>query len=155
MSENTHDDEARILESFRVCRSELQHEYDILSSRLTSFITSQAFLVSAYAISMGNMTPTGPQFRLVFPLILSIVAILLSLRAHPGIVGACNIISRWHERQGELFAKGAGLSDYFVLRKDDVKEIHERNLWFAQTSPWIFGIAWLLMALLAIYLHGF
>jgi len=148
-------EEARILESFKVCRSELQHEYNVLANRLNSYITSQAFLVSGYAISMGNMVPgAGATFRLLFPLMLSLVGILLSIRAHPGISGACGVIGHWHAKEAKLFDKNCGLGDYDVLRKDDVRAIHDRNLLFAQTSPWIFGIAWLLMAVLAIYLHG-
>ena len=154
MSEEPREEESRILESFRVCREEIHHEYDILSARLNSYITSQAFLVSGYAISMGNSVPgTSSTFRLAFPLILSAAAILLSLRALPGIVGACTVIAQWHDRQSTLFEKGVGLADYEVLRRTNVREVHERHLWFATTSPWIFIAAWVLMAGLAIYLH--
>jgi hypothetical protein len=155
MRDDKKDDDASILESFRVCREEIHHEYEILGSRLNSYITSQAFLVSGYAMSMGNLNPrTGPEFRLVFPILLSVVGTLLSLRALPGISGACTVLSKWHDRQSELFEKESGLDNYQVLRQTNVKEIHERNLWFASTSPWIFMAAWILMAGLAIYLQA-
>ncbi len=153
MMDNRSEEEIRILESFRVCREEIHHEYDILGSRLNSYITSQAFLVTGYAMSMSNLNPvTGHEFRLVFPILLSVVSILLSLRALPGITGACFVLSKWHDRQAELFDKGVGLADYHVLKQTNVKEIHERNLWFASTSPFIFMTAWAIMAMFAIYL---
>ena len=148
-------DDAQILKAFQVCRAELHHEYDVLASRLNSYITSQAFLVSGYAISMGNTNQLwGNKFSLYFPLILSAVAIMLSLRAQPGIYGACAVISRWHIREADLFEMGRGLDDYKVIAEEDMRAMHDRNLWFAQTSPWIFGVAWLLMAMLTLYLHA-
>ena len=155
MSDQVSIDESKILESFRVCRAEVHHEYDVLSSRLNSYMTSQAFLVSGYAISMGNVVQnTGREFRFIFPLILSAVALLLSFRAQPGITGACKVIAEWHLKQEKLFLSGTVLDDYSVLRRVDITESHEKNLWFAQTAPWIFGSAWILMAILAVYLHG-
>ncbi len=147
--------DAQILQSFQVCRAELHHEYDVLATRLNSYITSQAFLVSGYAISMGNMNPAwGREFSLYFPLLLSMVAIMLSFRAHPGIRGACNVITRWHHREADLFQLGRGLEDYDAIRAEDLRSSKDRNLLFAQTSAWIFGVAWFLMAVLAIYLHA-
>jgi hypothetical protein len=144
----------RIQSAFRVCRDELHSEYNILSGRLNSFITSQSFLVSGYAISMGNMVAKyGAKFSLYFSLLLSVMAIVLSLRAHPGIKGSCEAISRWHNREADLFQLGHGLEDYAVLNRDGLRSIRDKNLLFAQTSAWIFGIAWFLMALLSIYLH--
>jgi hypothetical protein len=146
--------DVQIMQAFQVCRAELHHEYDVLSNRLNSYITSQAFLVSAYAISMGNMNLAwGDLFNLTFPLLLSFVAILLSIRAQPGIGAACNIIARWHNREADLFQLARGLDDYAPIAEEELRVIHDRNLLFAQTSPWIFGPAWLLMAILTIYLH--
>jgi len=155
MDEKTQEEQARVRQAFKVCRAEVEHEYGVLANRLNSYMTSQAFLVSGYAISMGNMNPAwGNRFSLYFPLLLSLVGILLSIRAQPGITGVCDIISQWHDKQSALFELGLGLEDYDVLRRDTVKSIHDRTLWFAQTSHWIFGVAWFLMALLTIALHN-
>src|SRR5476651_1079876 len=144
----------RILASFKVCRDELHNEYNILSGRLNSYITSQAFLVSGYAISMGNMNAVwGAQFRQYFPLLLSVTAIVLSLRAHPGIKGSCSAITRWHNREADLFQLGRGLEDFGPINREGLRAINDKNLLFAQTSSWIFGVAWFLMAMLTIYLH--
>ncbi len=66
---------------------------------------------------------------------------------------ACQAIHRWHLREADLFDLNFGLDDYEVIRQEDMRAINDRNLWFAQTSVWIFGISWSLMALLSIYLH--
>jgi len=154
MTEKSIVDDAQVQQSFRVCRNEIQHEYGVLATRLNSYITSQAFLVPGYAVSMGNANPYwGPTFSLYFPLLLCLVGGLLTVRAHPGISGVCTIITEWHKRQDDLFDTGADLDDYVVLKRQSVRGIHDSNLYFAQTSTWIFGLAWFLMAILAIYLH--
>jgi hypothetical protein len=139
--------------SFQVCRDELKHEYGVLASRLTAYITSQAFLVSAFAVAMNNSDPAwGSRYRLLFPLLLSIMGVVLSVRANPGIKGVCQIIERWHIRQSELLAVATDeLDDWEVLRQPTVATVNERNLWFAQTSPWIFGASWTLMGLIVIW----
>lgn len=146
MEMNQHDD-------FRICRDEIKHEYNVLANRLNSYITSQAFLVSAYAISMGNMNPDwGRQFRVAFPVALCIVGILLSLRAHPGIVAVCNVIQAWHDRQDDLFDKYTDIEEYAVLRHRGRAKDNARNLTFAQGATLIFGVGWLYMGGLAYWL---
>jgi len=154
MTELTPAQEAKIQQAFKTCRDEIKHEYGVQANRLNSYITSQAFLVSGYAISMGNMNQAwGSHFRLAFPLMLSVLGIVLSFRANPGISGVCQVIQHWHGKQDELFRTGANLDEYSVLKHDKVRNIHDGNLLFAQSSTWIFGGAWVLMAGLAIYLH--
>jgi hypothetical protein len=81
------------------------------------------------------------------------MAIILSFRAHPGIKGSCNAISRWHNREADLFQIGRGLEDYTPLFRSDLRAITDRNLLFAQTSAWIFGFSWFLLAILTVFLH--
>ena len=153
MSNLSQEEQTRAEQAFKVCRDEIKHEYGVLANRLNSYITSQAFLVSGYAISMGNMNPAwGSNFRLWFPLLLTVLGAMLSIRAHPGIAGVCSVIEHWHKKQDEIFASGAALDQYSVLRHDRVRIIHDGNLWFAQTATWIFGAAWVVMAGMAIFL---
>ena len=152
MTPNNEIKAAQVQQAFRTCRDEIKHEYGVLANRLNSYITSQAFLVSGYAISMGNMNPVwGTSFRFWFPMLLAVLGIVLSIRAHPGIAGVCEIIQRWHTKQDELFETGAPLDEYSVLKKHSVRSIHDNNLRFAQTATWIFGGAWLVMAAFATY----
>jgi hypothetical protein len=149
------------LERLRFYREEIKHEFNLLSNRVSSYVTSQSFLVTAFALSMGNSNPRwGSLFRLIFPLVLSLLGIVVSIQAWPGIKGACDIISLWHEKQNRLFAEDPRLDDYRVERpltapgrRTPVDIIHERSLWFAKWSTWIFLAAWTIFGLLALFLH--
>jgi len=88
------------LEKLNHYRSENIHEWALLSNRVSAYITSQSFLVTAYAISMGNL---DPHFRWFFPPTLCLVGLLSSIRAYPGIEGATIIISQWRRKQDRLF----------------------------------------------------
>jgi hypothetical protein len=137
----------------KICRDEVMHEYNVLANRLTSFITSQSFLVSAYAVSMNNVNPSwGDSYRLVFPLLLSAVGIVLSVRANPGITGVCDVINKWHERQEAIFLESPHLEEYAVLQRPTTRDYHQRSLLFAEASAWIFIVTWLALGRLSVWL---
>lgn len=137
----------------KICRDEVMHEYNVLASRLTSFITSQSFLVSAYAVSMNNANLNwGGAYRLVFPLLLSVVGVVLSVRANPGITGVCEVINKWHEKQEMIFLECPYLEEYAVLQRPTTRDYHKRSLLFAEASAWIFVITWLALGSLSVWL---
>jgi hypothetical protein len=126
-------EDALNFEIYRMCREEGKHEFDILAGRLNTFMTSQAFLVSAYAVSMNNTNESwGHAYKMTFPTLLSLMGLILSARAVPGIIAACGMIHHWHNRQDGLLAS-------------------DRDIWFAQTSPYIFGVAWVVFGCLSLY----
>jgi hypothetical protein len=140
------------VESLRVCRDEIQHEYTILSNRLSSYITSQAFLASGYAVSMGNNVPTwGHLIRMVLPLTLGVLGVLLSLRALPGISGASRVIEMWHERQYALMA-ACEFADYAVMQAPEYRAIQSRGLAFSKAAVWAFGAGWVVLISLAAWI---
>lgn len=148
------------LEKLKFYRSEVKHEFELLSSRLNSYILSQSFLVTAFAISMGN-PGWGGTFRLTFPLILSTLGLATSVRTYPGIYGACKVISLWHVKQRMLLEE-PGMKEFYIERplepsklpgSEQVDKIHERSLSFAKLAPWLFGINWIILAALTLYLH--
>jgi hypothetical protein len=160
------------LEKLKYYREEDKHEWNLLSNRISSYITSQSFLVTAYAVSMGNQHPKwGSWFTLIFPLILSFIGISTSYRALPGITGAVKVIELWHKKRDRLFLqnpekdhpeKDARMEDFRDDRKmknssyqgeKSIDEIHNRSLQFAVTAPWLFGISWVFFAILTIILH--
>lgn len=149
-------DLAKLRQSFLTCREELKHEYGVLASRLTAYITSQAFMVSAFAVSMNNGGyPWSRDYRLWFPGLLALMGVVLSVRAYPGIRGVCQIIERWHIQQKRLLDEPSDtLEDWVVLRQPTVATVNERNLWFAKTSCWIFGVAWALMGVIAAWAYS-
>jgi hypothetical protein len=157
-SQGTHDVK---LEKLRFYRAEIQHEFNLLSNRVNAYITSQSFLVVGFALAMGNLNPRwGSLFRLIFPAALALLGIATSKPAWPGIRGACDSIALWREKQQRLFehdpGHDPGMDDYRIERPivhssrgRSVDLIHERSLWFAKCSPWIFTIGWLVFGGLA------
>jgi hypothetical protein len=156
-SQRTHDVK---LEKLRFYRAEIQHEFNLLSNRVNAYITSQSFLVVGFTLAMGNLNPHwGSLFRLIFPPALALLGIATSMQAWPNIRGACDSISLWREKQQRLFDHDPSMDDYRIERPivqssqgRSVDIIHERSLWFAKCSPWIFTIGWLVFGGLAFVL---
>jgi hypothetical protein len=148
------------LDKLKFYRSEIQHEFSLLSARISAYITSQSFLVIGFATSMGNMNPRwGSLFRLVFPLAVTVLGLATSLLVWPGIQGACATIDLWHEKQQRLLDGDARLDDFRVERPlgpsrrgHPVDLIHERSLIFARWAPVAFTGAWSVFGALALIL---
>ena len=142
------------LEIFRFVRAEIEHEYNVLGTRLTSYITSQSFLFTTYGVSMQNPNMQwGVTFRLVFPIIVCSVGLLTSVRAQPGILSACMILDKLHERQYSLYED----MNVRILDSSDPKwmrDVHLQSLKFSVAAAYIFGIAWLALFVLAIWVFS-
>jgi hypothetical protein len=161
------------LEKLQFYRGEDRHEWTLLSNRLSSYITSQSFLVTSYAIAMGNSNPKwAGWFTLLFPSLVAILGLATSWSAYPGITGAMTIIALWHRKERRLFLAAATataqsgprdptMEDYHDGRPRvrlrggarEVDVIHERSLRFALSIPWLFGTTWFLLLTLTVALH--
>jgi hypothetical protein len=138
-------------------RAEVKHEFNLLSNRLNAYITSQSFLVIAFALSMSNMNPQWTSLlRLTLPASLAILGVITSLQARQGIRGASDVI-RWLDKEGKLFGGDPRMDDYRVDRPvaasgdgSPVDIIHERSLAFAKRLPWVFTVAWSVFGLFAL-----
>src|SRR5262249_55285550 len=130
------------------------------SNRVSAYITSQSFLVTGFAISLGNLNPQwGDLFRQVFPPALALMGLASSILVWPGIQGACDTIALWHIRQDSLFENDPRMQEYRVLRcvvpsgpSDPVDLVPQRSLLFARWSPLLFAIAWSVFGVLALLL---
>ena len=142
-------------------RDEIKHEFSLLSNRVSAYISSQSFLIIAFASAMGNTNPQwGGLFRLVFPCALSILGLVLSLQGWLGIRAACDTIILWHVKQNALFENDPTMSAYHVTRPPSrrrgqhaVDRTHEQSMLFALGAPWTFGAAWAGLGVLALFLH--
>jgi hypothetical protein len=162
------------LEKLNYYRSEDRHEWTLLSNRLSSYITSQSFLVTSYAIAMGNQNPKwSGYFTLLFPSLIAILGLATSWRACPGITGAIKIIALWHRKERRLFLldptaagesppRDPSMEDFDdgrprtrsrLIGNDAIDDIHDRSLRFAVAAPWLFGTTWILLLALAVGLH--
>jgi hypothetical protein len=147
------------LQKLAFYRNEIQHEYTLLYSRVSTYVTSQSFLTIAFASGMSNRSAGwNDMFSLWFPITLSLIGIVTSVTVRGGVNGAIETIALWHVKQNELFENDPLMNDYMVSRYQprdpagpDTK--HRRILEFAQIMPYVFLVAWCLFAVLDIYLH--
>jgi hypothetical protein len=137
------------LDAFQFVRSEVKHEYEVLGSRLTSYITSQSFLVSAFAVSLNN---SNSLVRICLPLIVAATGLILSWRAQPGIKSAVTIINALHDRQKDL----AKDPDVLALDGTDptfMIDVHRQSLQFSSITTFVFACTWFALLVLAIYIR--
>jgi hypothetical protein len=86
------------LDVYRVYRGQVEHEDNLLGSRINVFVTSQSFLFSAYAIIANTASPLAfgapvdPKHVLLF--MIPIVAILTAILYMPAIAGSVVALSR-------------------------------------------------------------
>ncbi len=165
------------LELLKYYREEIRHEFNLLGSRVSSYLTSQSFLVVSYVTAMVNTATWGRNYAIIFALLLCGLGGALSWRATNGIDGACEIIKKWLAQQNLLFHDSPvnspevthpNLVAFHINRLkskekgDDnesptthADEIHDRSLKFSKLAPRIFGVAWGSFACLSIvnYFH--
>jgi hypothetical protein len=90
------------LDIYRVYRGQVEHEDNLLGSRINVFVTSQSFLFSAYAIIANTASPLvfgapiDPKHVLLF--MIPIVAIVTAVLYMPAIAGSVVALSRIRER---------------------------------------------------------
>src|SRR5437588_11908271 len=93
-------------------REEIRAEHALVANRLTWYVTSQSFLVTAFAISRGN---GFAWFHWFSTLLLPLVGFVSSALIFPSILGACSTIKLWHDKQRTLFEQHAQLKAAFEL----------------------------------------
>lgn len=149
------------VELLRYYRDEIKHEFSLLSNRVSAYISSQSFLIIAFASAMGNLNPHwGTLFRLLFPGALAVLGIVLSVQGWLGIRAACDTIILWHVKQNALFEHDPAMDAYHVARPPSrrpgqhiVDRTHEQSMLFALGAPWTFGLAWIIFEALSLVLH--
>ncbi|MGK9065956.1 hypothetical protein [Stutzerimonas chloritidismutans] len=143
-------------------RSEIHFESTLLASRTSSYLSSQSFLMIAFASSMANTNPEwGSLFRLVVPSLLAVLGLVTSMHAVPGIRASYDVIERWHRKQAELLQTegSAGLlgnrqSALFGEGDNPAGgERYKRTLLFSLRTPVIFGSVWALLGAFCVVLY--
>ena len=145
-------------------RSEIHFESTLLASRTSGYLSSQSFLMIAFASSMANTNPDwGSLFRLVVPSVLALLGLLTSLHAIPGIRASFDVIERWHHKQADLLQTEGNVG---LLPNHDSALFGEgnsppggrrykRTLQFSLRTPIIFGNVWALLGVFCIVLYFF
>lgn len=142
-------------------RAEIHFESTLLASRTSGYLSSQSFLIIAFASFMANTNPEwGALFRLVVPAVLAILGLITSLHAIPGIRASYDIIERWHHKQGELLQTEGQVG--LLPNRDSALfgegnspaggERYKRTLMFSLRTPIIFGSVWALLGVFCVIL---
>lgn len=151
-------------ERLKFYRSEIQFESTLLASRTTGYLSSQSFLMIAFASSMANTNPDwGSLYRLVVPSVLALLGLITSLHAIPGIRASYDVIERWHSKQAELLQTegNAGLlpnQDSALFGEGNTPaggERYKRTLMFSLRTPIIFGSVWAVLGAFCVILYFF
>jgi hypothetical protein len=133
----------------------------LLAERTSAYLSSQSFLMIAFASSMANSNPEwGDLFRLVVPAILSVLGLITSIHAMPGIKANFEVIERWHQKQGELLQIEGRVG---ILPNNESALFGEgnsppggrrykRTLLFSLRTPIIFSLVWSAFGLLCLAL---
>lgn len=145
-------------------RSEIHFESTLLASRTSSYLSSQSFLMIAFASLMANTNPEwGSLFRLVVPSVLALLGLITSLHAIPGIRGSFDVIERWHRKQADLLQTEGNVGllpnhDSALFGEGNTPaggERYKRTLMFSLRTPIIFGCVWAVLGVFCIVLHFF
>jgi hypothetical protein len=138
-------------------RKEIQYETAILSNRTNAYLSAQSFLVIAFASSMANLNPEwGKLFTLVVPPFLTLLGMISSMHAWPGIRAAYEIIDHWHFKQSQLLhsqpAMGLAYDDSPLFCEHESSEKgYRKSLLFSMRTPWLFSVFWFLLGAFSIY----
>jgi hypothetical protein len=102
------------VEAYAIIRHQIEHEDNLMGQRITWFVTSQSFLLSAYAILLNGIQLSSkinmkdPREALL--VILPIIAIITSLIILPAIYGAMLAMRRlrdiFHKSHGDASQYG-------------------------------------------------
>ena len=96
------------LDFYRLIRSQIEHEDNLNSQRLSWFVASQAFLFTAYAIVLSNLRPgTAPQIDhqehllvLVIPLVSLLTCAMIYATILAGAVAMVNLRRLYRGMEG-------------------------------------------------------
>lgn len=145
------DDQDHVLKVLDFCRWEVQHEFNLLNHRISWYILSQSFLITAFAVSVGYKVNGG---NWLMQWILPILGLLTSILVIPGINGACDTIDIWMRKQRQLLFKykDGHLKDFIISRDDftllSEDKIHVGSYYFARYLPLTLIATWVVIWLL-------
>ena len=128
-------------------RDEIRAEHTLIANRLAWYVTSQSFLVTAFAISRGNGFVWFPWFSTI---LLPAIGFTASALIFPSIAGACQTIKLWHRKQRAFFESNPEFKHAFSLERP--KWIDTHGLLFPKLMPLLFGLFWAIVAIGSIYL---
>ena len=140
--------EEHMLTAFNVIetvRNEIQAEHNLISHRLTWFVTSQSFLMAAYAVSLNGNHDGADFFRHAVPWLSVVLSILAGISVSCAIDAQWGVIKQQHRilkrMRAELEAEGVAadltLLDDYAAVTCSARSGGYRIHWLAMIPPLI------------------
>lgn len=148
----------RELDLLKFIRSEVRFESGLVGERLSALLSSQSFLVIAYASSMGasNMDWAGP-LPARLPPALALLGLVLALMAWPGLRAGHAVLERWRAKERELLTRCPALAPWTLAADEpngrSVEVRRREGALFAQRAPLVLVLAWAFFAALPFWLR--
>ena len=136
-------------------REETRFEIVLLHERINALIGAEAFLTIAYTAAMSNGNAHwGTAFSAIVAPLLSIIGLLLAALAWPGVDASFNIILHWNRRQLQLMRERPALVETMWRPRPEGRDDPDQRttMLFARAVPIVFGIAWMLLTVVALVL---
>jgi len=135
-------------------RSEIRFETETVGARLNALLSSQSFLVIAYATSVNIGGQPQALFGLrLLPHILCVLGFAITLMAAPGIRAAYRVIAKWESKQRALHERHGHLATHTLTTTvDETLEsgrLVRQGSFFARHVPALFLFAWIVLFVLA------
>ncbi|MGE5445145.1 MAG: hypothetical protein ACM3SR_11185 [Ignavibacteriales bacterium] len=124
----------------QMIRDEIRSEFGLIANRLSWYVTSQSFLVTAFAISRGIGFNWYSWFSTV---LLPALGLISSALIFPSIVGASKTINLWHQRYKRFLEQNPKFQQAFELNRPSW--IHTLSLLFPTLIPPLFGLFWIVI----------
>jgi len=130
------------LDEIRFIREEVKFQHTLIGTRISWFVSAQAFLVTPFAICISNqLSRTWPLAFVGIPFL----GIALSYLIVPGIQQAIRRIEEQHVRIA------AYATEHLLGPTDPIGQ--KRSLRFATWVPWIFLSFWVVVVLCGIQMY--
>lgn len=139
-------------------RAEIREEVGLLNSRLNSLMSSQSFLVIAYASTLSSSNGNfHTLFTIVLPPFLSLLGAALVLEARPSLDAALEAIDNWRDREAALVSSSDDYAPYTLAVDNNARQAimrrQHQGRHFATRAPMIMLIAWLVLLFLPFGLY--
>jgi hypothetical protein len=146
------------LDMLKFYRTEVRFESELLAARLNALLSSQSFLVIAYAASMSASEGHWDAiFTVLLPPCLALLGLVLAMSARPGIHAAQAVIDNWSKKENQLHLRCPELAQYSrastALERQEMSRRGNEGVLFAKRAPLVFVLAWCIFSILPFYLH--
>lgn len=143
-------------ELFKHYRSEIQHEMDLMLTRLNALLMSQSFIVIAYATSMVMSNSEWSFYlSLILPPFLAFLGLSLTWEGNKGIIAARDASDRWQHRLDSLVDDCPDLLLWADEKSAKTKTNIKAGKTFAVMPPQIFLAGWVILFFLPLALKLF